>query len=100
VKRWIIDVEFGRRGCLSKEVSPSRQKIPDEFPLKELVRLSYQTNNFFLPQIRDMIEKARSYQSSGPEYKTSKMVRMHKNPKLIESLLLNIPRSAVFFYEG
>ena len=38
-------------------IRTSKKEDADEFFAKNAFRIVYQTNNFFLPQIRDLIEK-------------------------------------------
>ena len=72
---------------------------PDEFYAKLAFRVIYQTNNFFLPQIKDLIQ-GRHVLNIRPEYQRRLRWRSSQKSKLIESLLLNIPIPPVFFYES
>lgn len=72
---------------------------PDEFFAKNAFRIVYQTNNFFLPQIRDLIDKGE-VMNLRPEYQRRLRWRTPQKSRLIESLLLNIPVPPVFFYES
>lgn len=62
-------------------------------------RVIYQSNNYFLTQIRDLINN-REVLDLRPEYQ--RRLRWSKKQKslLIESLLLNIPIPPVFLYES
>ena len=62
-------------------------------------RVVYQTNNFFLPQIRDIIESGEAI-NLRPEYQRRLRWTNVQKSRLIESLLLNIPVPPVFFYES
>lgn len=93
-----IDVEFGDEGIVEDEAQGQPQD-PDEFLAKNSFRIVYQTNNFFLPQIRDMIEKREAI-NLRPEYQRRLRWTNTQKSKLIESLLLNIPVPPVFFYEA
>ncbi len=75
------------------------QQDPDEFFAKNAFRIVYQTNNFFLPQIRDLIDKGEVL-NLRPEYQRRLRWSTTQKSKLIESLLLNIPVPPVFFYES
>lgn len=75
------------------------QKDPDEFFAKNAFRIVYQTNNFFLPQIKDLIDKGEVL-NLRPEYQRRLRWTTSQKSKLIESLLLNIPVPPVFFYES
>lgn len=75
------------------------QVDPDEFFAKNAFRIVYQTNNFFLPQIKDLIEKGEVL-NLRPEYQRRLRWTTTQKSKLIESLLLNIPVPPVFLYES
>ena len=62
-------------------------------------RVVYQTNNFFLPQIRDIIKNKEAI-NLRPEYQRRLRWTNIQKSRLIESLLLNIPVPPVFFYES
>jgi hypothetical protein len=72
---------------------------PDQFYQRNAFRVVYQTNNFLLPQIADLIS-SRKVINIRPEYQ--RRLRWHDKQKsrLIESLLLNIPIPPVFFFES
>lgn len=72
---------------------------PDEFFAKNAFRIVYQTNNFFLPQIRDLVDKGEVL-NLRPEYQRRLRWSSAQKSKLIESLLLNIPVPPVFLYES
>lgn len=72
---------------------------PDEFFAKKAFRIIYQTNNFFLPQVRDLIEKGEVLNVQ-PEYQRRLRWSSAQKSKLIESLLLNIPIPPIFLYES
>jgi hypothetical protein len=72
---------------------------PDEFFAKNAFRVIYQTNNFFLPQIRDLIDKGEVL-NLRPEYQRRLRWSTPQKSRLIESLLLNIPVPPVFLYES
>lgn len=80
-------------------VAEADQKDPDEFFAKNAFRIVYQTNNFFLPQIKDLIDKGEVL-NLRPEYQRRLRWTASQKSKLIESLLLNIPVPPVFFYES
>lgn len=71
---------------------------PDAYFAKNSFRIIHQTNNFFLPQIRDLIER-REVLNQRPEYQRRLRWTSAQKSKLIESLLLNIPVPPVFFLE-
>jgi hypothetical protein len=93
-----IDVDFGDEDIVEVE-APDQAQDPDDFLAKNSFRIVYQTNNFFLPQIRDMIEKREAI-NLRPEYQRRLRWSNAQKSKLIESLLLNIPVPPVFFYEA
>lgn len=72
---------------------------PDEFFAKSAFRIVYQTNNFFLPQIRDLIDKGEVL-NLRPEYQRRLRWSGSQKSRLIESLLLNIPIPPVFLFES
>lgn len=72
---------------------------PDEFFAKNAFRIVFQTNNFFLPQIRDLIDKGEVL-NLRPEYQRRLRWSTAQKSKLIESLLLNIPVPPIFLYES
>lgn len=93
------DIEFGEEDSLEAEEEERSKQDPDEFLAQNSFRIVYQTNNFFLPQIRDMIEKKEAI-NLRPEYQRRLRWSNRQKSKLIESLLLNIPVPPVFFYES
>ena len=62
-------------------------------------RAIYQTNNFFLPQIKDVIEESRTV-NLRPEYQRRSRWTNKQKSLLIESFLLNIPVPPIFLFEG
>ena len=80
-------------------LSDAQQQDPDIFFAKNAFRIVYQTNNFFLPQIRDLIDKGEVL-NLRPEYQRRLRWSTAQKSKLIESLLLNIPVPPVFLYEN
>lgn len=79
--------------------SDVKQQDPDDFFAKNAFRIIYQTNNFFLPQIRDLIDKGEVL-NLRPEYQRRLRWSSAQKSKLIESFLLNIPVPPVFLYES
>ena len=71
----------------------------DEFFAKNAFRIVYQTNNFFLPQLRDLIDRGEVL-NLRPEYQRRLRWSTPQKSRLVESLLLNIPVPPVFFYES
>jgi len=72
---------------------------PDEFFAKHAFRVVYQTNNFLLPQLRDLVSKGEVL-NLRPEYQRRLRWSNTQKSRLIESLLLNIPIPPVFLYEN
>jgi len=62
-------------------------------------RVIYQANNFFLPQIRDLIN-GKEVLNLRPEYQRRLRWSPKKKSLLIESLLLNIPVPPIFLFES
>lgn len=78
---------------------PSPKKIdPDEFFSKNAFRVVYQTSNYFLPQLRDLVTKGEVL-NIRPEYQRRLRWSNPQKSRLIESLLLNVPVPPVFLYE-
>jgi hypothetical protein len=79
--------------------TPTPSKVdPDEFFSKNAFRVVYQTNNFLLPQLRDLITKGEVL-NIRPEYQRRLRWTNPQKSRLIESLLLNIPVPPIFLYE-
>jgi hypothetical protein len=74
------------------------QSDPDEFFSKHAFRVVYQTNNFLLPQLRDLITRG-DILNIRPEYQRRLRWTTLQKSRLIESLLLNIPVPPIFLYE-
>jgi len=61
-------------------------------------RILQERNDFFLPQIRDFVQKKR-WVNLRPEYQRRRRWDRKKQSRLIESLLMNVPVPPVFLYE-
>ena len=61
-------------------------------------RVIYQTNNYTLEQLRDMIS-SHNFIDLQPEYQRRLRWDMKQKTKLIESFLLNMPIPPLYFYE-
>ena len=95
-----VEVEMGELDDELDVAQPEDGKVdPDEFFAKKAFRIIYQTNNFFLPQIRDLIDKGEIL-NLRPEYQRRLRWTSIQKSKLVESLLLNIPVPPVFLYES
>ncbi|RWA62102.1 DUF262 domain-containing protein [Mesorhizobium sp.] len=62
-------------------------------------RAIYQTNNFLLPQIKDVIEESKTV-NLRPEYQRRSRWSIKQKSLLIESFLLNVPVPPIFLFEG
>jgi uncharacterized protein DUF262 len=62
-------------------------------------RIVYQTNNFFLPQIKSLID-GKEIINIRPGYQRRLRWSTKQKSLLVESLLLNIPIPPIFLYEG
>jgi hypothetical protein len=71
---------------------------PDEFFAKNAFRVVYQTNNFLVPQLKELIQKGEII-NLRPEYQRRLRWSTPNKSRLIESLLLNIPVPTLFLYE-
>jgi Protein of unknown function DUF262 len=92
-------------------VEESEEDIPRHFPKSELTateleklyddssgRILQERNDFFLPQIRDFVQKKR-WVNLRPEYQRRRRWDQSKQSRLIESLLMNVPVPPIFLYE-
>ena len=78
------------------EPSVGRTRVnADEFFAKNAFRVVYQTNNFFLPQLRDLIDRGEVL-NLRPEYQRRLRWSTPQKSRLVESILLNIPVPPVF----
>jgi Protein of unknown function DUF262 len=94
-----LEVVLGE-GEEAPETASSHPVIdPDEFFSKHAFRIVFQTNNFFPPQLKYLIEK-REVLNLRPEYQRRLRWGHAQKSKLIESLLLNIPIPPIFLYES
>ncbi len=76
----------------------SEDSTDDQFA-KQPFRVVYQTNNFLLPQIANLIEDGSDL-NLRPEYQRRLRWSNKQKSLLIESLLLNVPVPPVFLYEN
>lgn len=74
------------------------EAIEEQFA-KQPFRVVYQTNNFLLPQMKDLIDDGEDF-NIRPEYQRRLRWSNKQKSLLIESLLLNVPVPPVFFYEN
>jgi hypothetical protein len=95
--------EFEVSGIEEAEISPSpapQGKVdPDEYFSKNAFRVVYQTNNFFIPQLRDLVTKGEVL-NIRPEYQRRLRWSNPQKSRLIESLLLNVPVPPIFLFES
>src|SRR5208283_1375464 len=94
-----VEVVLGEPEEDQETEQPDEKLDPDEFFAKNAFRIVYQTNNFFLPQVRDLIDKGEVL-NLRPEYQRRLRWTSVQKSKLIESFLLNIPVPPVFLYES
>lgn len=94
-----IEILMGETEDGPETTGSAPQQDADEFFAKNAFRIVYQTNNFFLPQLRDLIEKGEVL-NLRPEYQRRLRWSTAQKSRLIESLLLNIPVPPVFLYEN
>lgn len=71
---------------------------PEEFFSKHAFRVVYQTNNFLLPQLKDLVVNG-DILNVRPEYQRRLRWVTPQKSRLIESLLLNVPVPPIFLYE-
>lgn len=94
-----MEIDLGETEDVEDSAVATDSRDPDEFLAQNAFRIVYQTNNFLLPQIRDMIKNKEAI-NLHPEYQRRLRWTPTQKSKLIESLLLNIPVPPVFFYES
>ncbi len=95
-----IEIMMGEPDEEPEVTLPEDGKVdPDKFFAESAFRIIYQTNNFFLPQVRDLIDKGEVL-NLRPEYQRRLRWTTVQKSKLVESLLLNIPVPPVFLYES
>jgi hypothetical protein len=71
----------------------------EKFYTNETFRVIHQNNNFFIPQIKQLID-GREIINIRPEYQRRLRWSNTQKSLLIESLLLNIPVPPIFLYES
>ena len=86
-------------GAQDLDLEPSSDDEVDLQIGSQPFRVVYQTNNFLLPQIRDLIVDGDDV-NLRPEYQRRLRWTNIQKSLLIESLLLNVPVPPVFFYEN
>ena len=79
------------------ELYSPKDTIEEQYK-KGIFRVVYQSNNFFMPQLLEMI-KNKEILNIRPEYQRRLRWDNKRKSLLIESLLLNIPIPPLFFYE-
>ena len=95
-----VEIEMGETEEVAEAGATDNGTVdPDEFFAKNAFRIVYQTNNFFLPQIKDLIDKGEVL-NLRPEYQRRLRWSVPQKSRLIESLLLNIPVPPVFLFES
>jgi len=62
-------------------------------------RIIYQNHNYFLPQLRDLVEN-REVLNLRPEYQRRFRWSRKKKAHLVESLLLNVPIPPIYLFEN
>src|SRR5665213_921858 len=77
---------------------PNDEAVDVQF-VTQPFRVVYQTNNFLLPQLKDLIIDG-DVVNLRPEYQRRLRWPSLQKSLLIESLLLNVPVPPVFFYES
>ncbi len=83
---------------LIREKTMSDAEI-EEFYATKTFRVVHQNNNFFIPQIKDLID-GKEILNIRPEYQRRLRWTNTQKSQLIESLLLNIPVPPIFLYES
>jgi Protein of unknown function DUF262 len=94
----VVEVDLGEVD-IDEIVARLVDNDPDTFFSKNAFRMVYQTNNFFLPQVKDLIDRGEVL-NIRPEYQRRLRWTLTQKSQLIESLLLNIPVPPIFLYES
>lgn len=89
--------EFDADQAIEQLIAASDAAVEDQV-VKQPFRVVYQTNNFLLPQVADLIKGDGV--NLRPEYQRRLRWTDKQKSLLIESLLLNVPVPPVFFYEN
>jgi hypothetical protein len=92
------EVEESETEAPSSHQSSKDEEIEAQFG-EQPFRVVYQTNNFLLPQIRDLILEG-DVVNLRPEYQRRLRWTGTQKSLLIESLLLNVPVPPLFFFEN
>lgn len=91
-----LDETLGESELAAKKLTDNEIET---FYTKETFRVLYQTNNFFLPQVKQLIDE-KEIINIRPEYQRRLRWTNKQKSLLIESLLLNIPIPPVYLYES
>lgn len=81
------------------DIQESSDSEIDEEMGSQPFRVIYQTSNFFLPQIKELVSDGDDF-NLRPEYQRRLRWSNQQKSLLIESLLLNVPIPSVFLYES
>lgn len=73
------EVDFGGSQEEVSEKTSSSQVSPDEFFANSAFRMVYQTNNFLLPQIRDLIDRGEVLNLRPPYQRRLRWTRRQKS---------------------
>lgn len=96
---FILEEDFEEGPEVEAEATPKTDHEIENAYKNLSFRVIYQSNNFFLPQVRDLIN-GREVINLRPEYQRRLRWSNKKKSQLIESLLLNIPIPPIFLYES
>lgn len=99
INELILDDEFDEETEIEPDIVPKTDYEIENAYKNLSFRVIYQSNNFFLPQIRELIN-GREVINLRPEYQRRLRWSIKKKSQLIESLLLNIPIPPIFLYES
>lgn len=93
------NVDFSNEESDNESPETISARNPDDFLASNAFRIVYQTNNFFLPQIQQMIKHEQTI-NLRPAYQRRLRWSEKKKSTLIESLLLNVPIPPIFLFES
>ncbi len=96
-----IEVELGETGFGENYIDQEDQtaSLDEYFAARKPFRVVYQTSNYFLPQIVDLIKETGNL-ILRPDYQRRPRWNSVKQSALIESMLLNIPVPPIYLYEN
>ena len=96
-----VEIVMGETGFGANYIDEDDQtaSLDEYFAARKPFRVVYQTSNYFLPQIVDLIMETGNL-NLRPDYQRRPRWSSEKQSALIESMLLNIPVPPIYLYEN